>query len=105
MTFEEWWNENGARFMADSCHMSEYHMASVAWSAGESQNDAEIRSYNELLDAANIPYADENGNLTPADRVARLIHQSRESGAEWVRRGLDDVPLSKSDPFIKGEKE
>lgn len=33
MTFDEWWNLNEKQFTADSCHMSEYHMASVVWEA------------------------------------------------------------------------
>lgn len=31
--FDKWWDENEAQYTSDSCHMSEYHMASVAWSA------------------------------------------------------------------------
>ena len=31
--FEEWWDENEKQFMADACHMSEFHMASVVWEA------------------------------------------------------------------------
>lgn len=33
LTFDEWWNKNESQFTADSCHMSEYHMASVVWNA------------------------------------------------------------------------
>ncbi len=35
MTFEEWWDANEKQFTADSCHMSEYHMASVVWDASK----------------------------------------------------------------------
>jgi hypothetical protein len=33
MTFNEWWNANGAKYSADALHMSEYHMAYVVWDA------------------------------------------------------------------------
>ena len=30
---EKWWDANEKQFMADSCHMSEFHMAGVVWKA------------------------------------------------------------------------
>ncbi len=33
MTFDEWWDKNETQYSSDSCHMSEYHMASVVWNA------------------------------------------------------------------------
>jgi len=35
--FDAWWDKNEAQFSADACHMSEYHMASVAFLAGTPQ--------------------------------------------------------------------
>ena len=31
--FEAWWDKNEKQFIADSCHMSEFHMAGVVWEA------------------------------------------------------------------------
>ena len=31
--FDEWWDANAEGYLADSLHMSEYHMASVVWLA------------------------------------------------------------------------
>ncbi len=47
MTFDEWWDANEKQFTADSCHMSGYHMASVAWRAGQS---AEREACAEICD-------------------------------------------------------
>lgn len=35
-TFTAWWDANEKQFTSDSCHMSEYHMASVVWEAAQS---------------------------------------------------------------------
>ena len=31
--FDEWWDGNEAQYTADSCHMSDYHMAKTVWEA------------------------------------------------------------------------
>lgn len=33
--FDAWWDENEEKFLSDSNHMSQYHMASVVWEAAE----------------------------------------------------------------------
>ena len=40
MTFEEWWDKNEKQFSADACHVSEYHMASVVWTAARAEGFA-----------------------------------------------------------------
>jgi hypothetical protein len=32
-TFDQWWEQHGAKYSADACHMSEFHMASTVWAA------------------------------------------------------------------------
>ncbi len=39
-TFDQWWDTNEKQFAADSCHMSEYHMASVVWDAARASRTA-----------------------------------------------------------------
>ena len=48
MTFDEWWDINEKQYSADSCHMSEYHMAHFVWKAAFKEG-LEIERKNKLL--------------------------------------------------------
>lgn len=58
--FDEWWNKNEAQFTADSCHMSQYHMASVVWAAAVKSQEATIESLEDETRVlqANMPLDD-----------------------------------------------
>jgi hypothetical protein len=50
--FEGWWDKNEEAYLADSCHMSEFHMASIVWQAATAAKQAEIdelRAVNKKL--------------------------------------------------------
>lgn len=46
--FEQWWQEHGRQYELDAYHMSEFHMAFVAWAGGveDERKQAERRDDN-----------------------------------------------------------
>lgn len=49
MTFDEWWDINEKQYSADSCHMSEYHMAHFVWKAAFKEG-LEIERKKQITD-------------------------------------------------------
>jgi hypothetical protein len=47
--FDEWWDKNEKQFLADSCHMSEYHMASVCWNAAIDRHEKDSDRLQYIL--------------------------------------------------------
>lgn len=48
---EAWWRENEAKYLADSLHMSDFHMASVVWDAAiKAEREACAKLCEEVIE-------------------------------------------------------
>ena len=54
MNFKEWWDRYETQYLEDSCHMSEYHMASVVWNAAIGQAEIAIASVDHNSDDSGL---------------------------------------------------
>jgi len=75
-TFDQWWEQNEAKYSADACHMSEYHMASTVWAAAVAA-EREPRTSESGMPAV----------LTAAHDHAAACHLAGRDGEGMPRQG------------------
>ena len=89
LSFDEWWNANEMQYTSDSCHMSEYHMASVVWKAALSALDRQGSGKwvgRTLIDTDS--YCPSCGHNRDESSVSSIdnedgTHTCQQCGADW----------------------